>query len=188
MRVVLATALVRIRDQTGRYVPVRILLDSGSQISAMTLECASRLGLPRTKKRTDIVGLSQQPVTTVKGVVRCTFVPVAADTPQFQASNVIVLPKITSLMSNEKLPDTVRERYGHLSLADPWFDVPGPIEMLIGSDLYPFVLQARSEIIHSPSLTFRIVYSTWMGHRRNGERLYKRPADIIIDQYKASYR
>lgn len=152
MRVVLATALVRIKDQTGNYVPIRILLDSGSQVSAMTMECTIRLGLPRSKKRTDIVGLSQQPVTTVKGVTRCVFVPSTADSPQFQAENVVVLPKITTLMPNEKLPDSVRGQYGHLSLADPGFNVPGPIKMLIGSDLYPFILNARSEIIHNPGL------------------------------------
>lgn len=55
-------------------------------------------------------------------------------------------------MPNEKLPNSVRERYGHLQLADPDFDTPGPIDMLIGSDLYPLVLCTRSEIVHSPGL------------------------------------
>lgn len=39
MRVVLATAVVRVCDNKGNYVLIRILLDSGSQVSAMTTEC-----------------------------------------------------------------------------------------------------------------------------------------------------
>lgn len=83
MRVVLAMALVRIRNCIyGEYVSIRALLDSGSQISAMTSEYVTRLGLPRNKKRTDIVGLHQQPAKTVKYITRCTFVPVTADLSQ----------------------------------------------------------------------------------------------------------
>lgn len=50
------------------------------------------------------------------------------------------------------MPTTVRERYQHLVLADPDFDVPGPIDMLLGSDLYPHVLQSKADIIHSTGL------------------------------------
>lgn len=48
--VVLATALVRIKDSSGTYISVRILLDSGSQVSAITTECF--------KTRTEVVGLA----------------------------------------------------------------------------------------------------------------------------------
>jgi len=55
-------------------------------------------------------------------------------------------------MPNEKLPKSVRERYGNLQLADPDFDTPSPIDMLIRGDLYPLVLCRRSDIVHSPGL------------------------------------
>ncbi|KAF0715871.1 DUF1758 domain-containing protein, partial [Aphis craccivora] len=55
-------------------------------------------------------------------------------------------------MPYEKLPDSVHDRYGHLPLADPEFDTPGPIDMLVGGDLYPLVLCSRSDIVHSPGL------------------------------------
>jgi len=44
------------------------------------------------------------------------------------------------------------ERYGHLQLANPDFDTPGLIDMLIGGDLYPLVLCTRSDIVYSPGL------------------------------------
>jgi len=55
-------------------------------------------------------------------------------------------------MLNQKLPLSVRERYGHLPLSDSEFDVPDPVDMLIGGDLYPFMLQSRSDIIRSLDL------------------------------------
>lgn len=43
--VVLGAACVRIQDRCGSYHSVRVLLDSGSQMSAITSECANRIGL-----------------------------------------------------------------------------------------------------------------------------------------------
>lgn len=57
--VLLGTAIVRVRDQCGTYHNVRILLDNGSQVLAVTTECASRIGLVSRKCRTDIVRHSQ---------------------------------------------------------------------------------------------------------------------------------
>ncbi|XP_050058384.1 uncharacterized protein LOC126550574 [Aphis gossypii] len=117
--VVLATAIVRIRDQSGRV---------------------------------EVSGMAQQPVRTVKGSTNCSFIPLLYDAPQISATNIVILPKITALMPNQKLPISIRERYGHLPLADPDFDVPGSVDMLIGGDLYPFILRSRSDIVHSPGL------------------------------------
>ncbi|XP_022182590.1 uncharacterized protein LOC111042326 [Myzus persicae] len=124
--VVLATAIVRIRDHSGALVPVRALLDTGSQISAITNQCAIQLGLPRHKGRIEVSGLAQLSVRTVKGSTNCSFVPLLYDAPQISATNIVILPKITAFIPNQKLPVSIRERYGHLPLADPNFDVPVP--------------------------------------------------------------
>lgn len=150
--VVLGTAMVRIRDSLGVLQIVRVLLDSGSQVSVMTSECVTRLGLRRIKSRIEVTGLSQQPVNKVKGITQCQFVPLHAEEPQFCASSIIILTHITRQLPGDRLPTTVRERYRHLVLADPEFDVPGPIDMLIGSDLYPHMLQSKADIIHSTGL------------------------------------
>ncbi|XP_060873756.1 uncharacterized protein LOC132947470 [Metopolophium dirhodum] len=150
--VVLGTAVVRIQDDTGVTHQVRILLDSGSQVSAITAGCATRLGLKRTRSHVEVVGLSQQPVSKVKGVTQCAFFPLQSDQPLFKANNVIILSQITGLMPMCSLPATVRTRYQHLVLADPEFDHPGTVDMLIGGDLYPMILQPKADIIHTPGL------------------------------------
>jgi hypothetical protein len=131
---------------------VRTLLDGGSQVSVITSECATRLGLQRSKVHTNVSGLFQQPVAKIKGTTHCRFVPLQAEEPQFVVSDMIVLSQITRHMPSETLPTSVRERYRHLVLADPKFDVPGPIDMLIGYDLYPLVLPTKTDVIHSPGL------------------------------------
>jgi len=78
IRVVLATALVRVRDSSGADMLIRVLLDSGSQVSAITTECAKKLGLPRFKTQAEVVGLAQQRVKSIKGSTSCNFVPLTA--------------------------------------------------------------------------------------------------------------
>jgi len=150
--VLLGTVVVRVRDDTGVLQAVRAVLDSGSQVSAMTVDCVNRLGLTRRKCPVEVIGLSQQPVTTVKGQTNFTFFPVQADSPEFKVTNVIVLPRIMSTMPNRVLPGEVRDRYRHLVFANPKFDQPAPIDMLIGGDLYPSVVQARADVIHTEGL------------------------------------
>ncbi|XP_060861320.1 uncharacterized protein LOC132938478 [Metopolophium dirhodum] len=150
--VLLGTVVVRVRDNTGVLQAVRAVLDSGSQVSAMTVDCVNRLGLTRRKCPVEVIGLSQQPVTTVKGQTNFNFVPVQADSPEFKGTNVIVLPRIMSTMPNRVLPAEVRDRYRHLVFADPQFDHPAPVDMLIGGDLYPSVIQSRADVIHTEGL------------------------------------
>lgn len=47
------------------------------------------------------------------------------------------------------LPMSVRQQYQHLTLADPQFDIPAPVDMLIGSDVFPYVVCSKGEIIHT---------------------------------------
>jgi len=86
--VVLGTACVRIQDRCGSYHSVRVLLDSGSQISAITSECANRIGLGRQKCRTEISGLGQNQVILVKGRTECSFIPGQSIEPAISCKEV----------------------------------------------------------------------------------------------------
>ncbi|XP_022160658.1 uncharacterized protein LOC111026817 [Myzus persicae] len=148
--VLLGTAIVRVRNKAGSYDNVRILVDSGSQISAITTECVTRLGLARRKCRTEIVGLGQSPVKQVRGSVTCSFLPHHASSPIFNCPELIVLNQITSDLPSAPLPSSVRTCYQHLALADPQFDHPSKIVMLIGGDLFPHLIHTEGEIKHTP--------------------------------------
>lgn len=122
------------------------MLDSWSQLSAITADCANRLGLRRSKSHVEVIGLSQQPVSKVKGVTQCDFFPLQSEQPLFKTKNVFILSQITGLMPTCSLPATVRTHYQHLVLADSEFDRPGTVDMLIGGDLYPMTLQPKAAL------------------------------------------
>ncbi|XP_050544224.1 uncharacterized protein LOC126907164 [Daktulosphaira vitifoliae] len=161
--VVLGTAVVRVCDNTGSYQHVRVLMDSGSQISAITSDCLLRLGLPRRKCFSEIVGLAKNRVNQIKGSSKCTFIPHYALEPVFTCNDLIVLSNITHLMPTTRLPPKVREQYHDLLFADPYFDTPGTIDMLLGGDVFPHTVRPKAEIIHMKSLPSALdTYLGWI--------------------------
>lgn len=150
--VLLGTAIVRVLDARGKYHIVRVLLDSGSQISAITTDCVARIGLSQRKCGSEIVGLSQSPVKQIRGSTSCSFIPHHTSSPKFNCHELIVLPKLTSMLPSTPLPPEVRTQYQHLVLADPQFDTPSQIDMLLGGDLYPFLIRSKSIVKHTAGL------------------------------------
>ncbi|KAJ8910134.1 hypothetical protein NQ315_003505 [Exocentrus adspersus] len=123
--VVLATAVIEVVDVRGNFQKVRCLLDPGSQISFITSKCANQLGLPKQKLQTNIQGIGELNLSTQLGAVHLNIRPVGELDPKFSIYAVIV-PKICTTQPN---------------LADPNFFKPGPLDVLIGADLYPYIIQ-----------------------------------------------
>lgn len=150
--VLLEVVVVRVQNNTGALQAVRAVLDNGSQVSAMTVDCVNRLGLTRKKCPVEVIGLSQQPVTTVKGQTNFNFFPIQADAPEFKVNNIIVLPHIISTLPNKVLSAEIQDHYRHLVFANPQFDHFAPIAMLIGGYLYPSIIQSRANVIYTEGL------------------------------------
>jgi hypothetical protein len=55
-------------------------------------------------------------------------------------------------MPSVPLPPCVRQFYGHLSLADPSFDVLSSLDMLIGGDWLPHIMKHRADILQFQGL------------------------------------
>lgn len=144
---VLGTALIRIRDQCGHWIPVRALIDSGSQVSAITQTCASQLGLTRRQNNVTIVGLSQSPVIQTKGCVTCKIVPRTLPSPELTCEPII-LSKITGSIPSVFLSPRIRSTYTDVPFADPSFDRPGRIDFLLGADLYNRIFVNGYQVRH----------------------------------------
>jgi len=149
--VILGTVVIRIRNYMGQWTNVRTLLDTGSQISVITNACVTRLGLQRRHCQTEITGLSQTIVTATKGSTWCTFVPINKESPHISCEPLI-LSRITGPMPTMTLCSSIRRTYSHIELGDPHFDTPGPIEFLVGADIYANIFGNCSRIIHTPGL------------------------------------
>lgn len=135
--VMLGTAIIHVLDVLGKYQPVRVVIDSGSQSSFLTNDCAQRLGLPRQKCNTQLIGLGGA-VVRDHGMVLCKIKPTTSDNPIFNLKTVVV-SKISGDMPSVNFTENLKLEYKNLLLADPTFYRSSRIDMLLGSDVFPFI-------------------------------------------------
>ena len=135
----LATAQVKIL-YNGLMVKVRALIDQCAQSSFITEELCQRLQLKKRRTHLPISGIGQSKIS-------CDTEVMITIKPHFQSEfickfNAYVLPKITSykpifakLQHCEHLKDIL--------LADPEFNQPGVIELLLGTQVHAQIIQER---------------------------------------------
>lgn len=145
--VVLGTALMHSRDMAGSWHTMRALINSASQISAITVTCTDRLGLKYARWTSPVTGLGGMPIVNVQGRVELSIQPRFAIEPVL-AIHAWVLPSITADMPRSALPPNVKGRYTNLALADPSFDVPSPVDLLLGGDIFPLILDGRKVVVY----------------------------------------
>lgn len=74
--------------------------------------------------------------------------------PQFATEpvlsvNVWVFLAITSDLPRKLLPKNIKERFSNFTLADPYLNVSSPVDLLLGADLYPSIVDGRKVTIVS---------------------------------------
>ncbi|XP_008183743.1 uncharacterized protein LOC103309618 [Acyrthosiphon pisum] len=134
--VLLATATVVVQTRHGYSVNVRALLDSASQSSFVTERCVHLLGLQRESRDIVVQALAGTQVPVVKGSTTINVRPVGLENPQFNI-NALILPRITGPIPSERV---FTEHWSHtvgLNLADPDYDKPLPVDILLGADVFP---------------------------------------------------
>jgi len=131
--VLLATAIVEVRNKSGQYVPCRALLDSGSQSYFITERCVQCLRLARTQTHTAIQGMSNVNTATHHSVsihLR------SRHTDWHTTLDCAILSNITGMTPVTKLDISSRKIPKDIKLADEQFHQPGGIDLLIGADLF----------------------------------------------------
>lgn len=140
--VLLATALVKVTYE-GHSTVARAVLDSAAQHSFMSETCASVLRVPRTHAdSSQISGISSFPVKT-KGLCHITLSSLNGCILT-SSHPVLILDKITNDLPRARVEPTIKSRLSNLVLADPAFDNPAPIDLLIGADLFGLAMRDRS--------------------------------------------
>jgi hypothetical protein len=135
----LATALVKVTEGYGTVQLCRALLDVGSTAPFLSESCLHRLGLQRHHTDAEVVGISSASVGRAKGVVALKIT--SNISCQSYTLNVLVLPKITSFLPAETCSKAKWPHLNGLELADPDFNKPGSIDLLLGSDIFWNLLQ-----------------------------------------------
>uniref|UniRef100_A0A2H1WI74 SFRICE_041182 n=1 Tax=Spodoptera frugiperda TaxID=7108 RepID=A0A2H1WI74_SPOFR len=160
-QVLLATALIKAESKTGQFMTVRALLDQGSQACFITEATVQLLRLKKSLVSGVITGLGNNRSTTAKYMVTLTIKSKIDDNFQLKI-NAYVLNKITSYLPEKSMNissfDWI-DSYG-LSLADPNFNTPNRIDILLGADAYASII--KEGIVRSPTGTL-IAQSTALG-------------------------
>ncbi|XP_066260797.1 uncharacterized protein [Euwallacea similis] len=131
--VFLSTALVEVRSAGGACLKVRALLDSGSQSNFISSSLCKRLKLKMDKFEMLVGGLGLK----ASEITHSCNVEVCARRRGYQASlKCLVLPRITGFIPGAVVDVSRLNIPTNITLADPEFNRPGPIDLLIGSELF----------------------------------------------------
>lgn len=149
-QILLGTVQILIKSNMGNFVKIRAIIDPGSQISAITQSCVKCLGLKSKPSRLVISGIGQAAALS-RGSVRC-LLRSRYSTDSF-VTEAVILPTITGKLPIAPLSDEIYKRFQNLKLADDNFNIPAPIDFLIGADLYPQILASdlSKPILGNPS-------------------------------------
>ncbi|KAG5869958.1 hypothetical protein JTB14_004123 [Gonioctena quinquepunctata] len=137
--ILLSTVLINIKDKFEQWHTIRAILDSGAQSSFISKIFSMKLGLSKFNIAMTLQGLDKM-CTSSKSGVHCTIAPLH-NTNYTVDLDAIVLDKIC-----DKIPSTSFsiEKFSFsskLKLADPHFHESGSIDLLLGHDIFPYVLQ-----------------------------------------------
>ncbi|XP_075151007.1 uncharacterized protein LOC142225118 [Haematobia irritans] len=138
-KVVLATAWVNINHLDVSY-KARVLIDPCSDDSFITESLQKRLKLPTKPISAEIVGVGGMVIT--KSEKLATFSISSINRPQLQINaEALVVKEVTGKIPTYSFTPPQMENLPHLELADPQFFQSNPIEILLGGDLYPTIVQ-----------------------------------------------
>lgn len=135
----LGTVCGRILSSSGDWINCRMVVDPASESSFITESLVQSLRLPRRKYSIDVVGVGSSKLSTNRGCVSCSIVPRHRDDPLLSVE-AIILPTISSNMPKLQLDVSLSKRFHNLQLADPDFDKPGAIDLLLGVQHFSDIL------------------------------------------------
>ncbi|ODM96042.1 hypothetical protein Ocin01_10639 [Orchesella cincta] len=136
--VLLATAIASVKYNEGNLHHVRVLLDTGSEASFISEKCVLGLGLQRRRSEVVVTGISSSSGGTTKGEVDLNLFS-CITTHSIQIS-CLILPKLTSSIPSELCANSRWPHVQGLQLADPDFNVPGNIDILLGAEYVPLLM------------------------------------------------
>ncbi|UYV82231.1 hypothetical protein LAZ67_21001404 [Cordylochernes scorpioides] len=134
-QILLSTALIRVNDLCGNSCMARALVDTVSQRTLITDSLRKTLNLPVNYSDAFMYGIGDNCLEKPLGEVDITFSPHYSN--MLFTAKALILNKITCNLPNFVME---RSRWPHLvglRLADPTFDKPAPIDIIIGADIAP---------------------------------------------------
>ncbi|XP_061714689.1 uncharacterized protein LOC133523226 [Cydia pomonella] len=133
----LSTVLIQVTDHSGKKQTIRALLDNGSTASYVTESLCTKLNLPTSSAPTIVDGLNYQTSRLSKS---CDVLISSLLNDYHEKVPCFVASRITQPLPVSRIDRTTLNIPPHIRLADPTFDVPAPVDMLLGSGIFWSVL------------------------------------------------
>uniref|UniRef100_A0A1I8PSD1 DUF1758 domain-containing protein n=1 Tax=Stomoxys calcitrans TaxID=35570 RepID=A0A1I8PSD1_STOCA len=166
--VLLATAIILAKNRFGEFIPCRAILDSASQLNLNANRLVKRLSLDCNRVSAIISGIGDGSVDVNKSVDLVVKSRIGEFSTTFAAMVVSTItdyqPGITLETSNWNIPKNIQ-------LADPSFDKPDRIDILIGAELF-FDLMSVGQIKIAANLP--VLQKTLLGWVVAGESFRSR--------------
>ncbi|XP_055632619.1 uncharacterized protein LOC129773093 [Toxorhynchites rutilus septentrionalis] len=157
--VLLATAVVVLEDQFGNNTHARALLDSGSQMCFMSENSTQKLKFKRSRELIIVSGIGQSTKSCKQSVI----VLVKSRISNFSMQEMFyVLPQVTVDLPASKIRTDNLNIPQEIDLADPHFNEPGAIDVILGAGLFFDLLKDEQMKLKGSNLTIRKTEFGWI--------------------------
>lgn len=168
--VLLATAQVYAACNDGRLHKLTVLLDQGSETSLITERAAQLLRLPRENSNLHISTVGSGKSMKTNGMVQVALTSIHSNAPIVKV-NAFVLSSITNQLPIQRIKSLVPSNIPR-PLADPEWHTPKAIDMLIGSDVYCYIINTGMMKFNDERLLAQNTIFGWIltGQFHSGEK------------------
>lgn len=139
--VLLSTAIIEVRATNGEWHQLRALLDNGSHTDYLRFDAAEALQLPLRPTHVQAKGLGQK-TTVINRETTMTFR--GRNQTSSYTLDVLVTGNITGQLPQSQIDARHIQFPKGIVLADPTFDVPGRIDVLIGIKLFNHIVNGQT--------------------------------------------
>lgn len=137
--ILLATALVDVTSSSGQSHVFRALIDQGSEASFVTARVVELLGLKRTEISGVVSGVGEGNHVSLKHLVDL-HIKSRYDHNFSLTVNAYVLRSLTRRLPAREVRGYIWPQLKDIQLADPTFNVPGRIDILLGADVFSKII------------------------------------------------
>ncbi|XP_045445808.1 uncharacterized protein LOC123653874 [Melitaea cinxia] len=131
--VLLSTALIEIADADYNFQTARALLDSGSQHSIITERLYKRLNITCIQSTIRVSGVGQM----ISHSNNSCKINIRSKTCSFNTHvQCLILSTITSSLPSVRFDCNYWQIPNNIKLADPTFNIPADIDLLLGADMF----------------------------------------------------
>ncbi|XP_045456869.1 uncharacterized protein LOC123666892 [Melitaea cinxia] len=135
--ILLATAMVQVQARDGTYYNIRALLDQGSETTLISERIAHILGLPRKHCKGTITGIGEKE-SNCKGIIK---IKCRSNQEDFSfETDAYIMRTLIKNLPSYSFPKPEWPALENLPLADPYFNMRRPVDLLLGVDVFSNLL------------------------------------------------